>query len=56
MKKVNVIVSCYHVNILEIESVILIPRAGDKIKCQVCGKEVEILRVGKPYEENKTPS
>ena len=51
--KVQILLSCYHINTIDIESPIHRPQMGDEKTCLICHQNVDILRVGKPYEEEK---
>ena len=47
---IQVLLSCTDINTMSIKSSLFVPKIGEKVKCRVCGKEVEIIKVGNPYE------
>lgn len=42
-----------HVFVVKIGSILESPKVGDSIKCGICGKTTEILRVGVPYKTER---
>lgn len=47
--EVELLLSCGDIVIVPIESVLLLPKAGQKIVCAKCKTEMEIVKVGVPY-------
>ena len=52
--KVQILLSCYHINTIDVESLIHRPQMGDEKTCMICHREdVYILRVGRVYDNDE---
>jgi len=47
--EIEVLLSCGHIMILTIESVLNIPQKGTEVRCSQCKQMGKIKRVGTPY-------
>jgi LSD1 subclass zinc finger protein len=51
--EIEVLLSCGHILVVPVESVIHLPRIGDQVRCAICETHRSINQVGQPYHVKK---